>query len=363
MKFLTKPSAPASGDSAFERRAIGRVAAGIWAAIAFFGAVATIAPLRFPEAHLTAMRVVVVGATVIAAITLVLPWTRVPKAFLNLLLVLMAGFITALAAASGAVDGLAVTLLTFGIALAVCFLPVRTGAVEVAMIAVLLGAGIVLLDKDNAGVTALRTSFLLSVLVVLCGLVLVLRAVIAQREAEVGRRLFEEDVLAGRPFNRALERELSRARRHERPVSLVLVDAPGVVDRAKPTPEAERLVTDVGHALLARLRLEDSAGHLGGLRFGLIAPETEAEGAAGVAEIVTDVVRDMIRAHGHDMSRVDVAVGWAEFPHHAKSSDELLSAARGNLEAAAVANELRPSPTRRGASPQTRPATAGPDGR
>jgi diguanylate cyclase (GGDEF)-like protein len=362
VEFVSKPSASVSAESAFERRAIGRVAAGIWAAIAFFGAVATVKPLRFPEADLSSMRVVVVAATVIAAVTLALPWTRVPKAFLNLLLVLMAGFITALATASGAVDTGPMMLVTFGVALAVCFLPVRTGTIEVVMIAVLLGAGLVLLDKDNAGVTALRTSLLLSVLVVLCGLVLVLRAVIAQREAEVGRRLFEEDVLEERGFRRTLERELSRANRHERPVSLVLLDVPGLLDPAALSPADDRLVTDVGHAILERLRLEDSAGHLGVLRFGLIAPETAAEGAAGVAETVTEVVRDVIRSHGHDMSRADVAVGWAEFPHHAKSAEELLSAASENLEAAAVANELRPSRTIRETSPQARPAAAGPEG-
>src|SRR4051795_2023138 len=85
-------SAPAPAETAFERKAIGRIAAGIWAAIAFFGALATIEPLRFPTMHLSATRVVAVSATVIAAVTIVLPWARVPKPFVNLMLVGMAGF-------------------------------------------------------------------------------------------------------------------------------------------------------------------------------------------------------------------------------------------------------------------------------
>src|SRR6476620_11026543 len=99
-----------SPRDALERRAIGRIAAGVWAAIAFFGALATIEPLRFPELDVTATRTVVLSATAIAAVTLVVPWERAPRAFVNLLLVLMAGYIAALAHASGAVEGSATLL-------------------------------------------------------------------------------------------------------------------------------------------------------------------------------------------------------------------------------------------------------------
>ena len=54
-------------------------------------------------------------------------------------------------------------LVTFGIALAACFLPVRTSVAQVSMIAVLLAAGLVLLDKEDAGIEALRTTLLLAV--------------------------------------------------------------------------------------------------------------------------------------------------------------------------------------------------------
>jgi len=96
-------SGPLPGGDALERKAVGKIAAGVWAAIAFFGALATVKPLRFPEMDLSTTRVVVLSATVIAVVTLVVPWARAPKAFVNLLLVLMAGYITALAHSSGAV--------------------------------------------------------------------------------------------------------------------------------------------------------------------------------------------------------------------------------------------------------------------
>jgi diguanylate cyclase (GGDEF)-like protein len=357
----TPPATGTTGD-AFERKAIGRIAAGIWAAIAFFGALATVKPLRFPEIDLSATRVVVLSATLIAAVTLALPWARVPKAFVNLLLVLMAGFITALAYASGAVQDGPMMLVTFVIALAICFLPVRTSVAQVVMIAILLGAGLVLIDKENAGVDALRTSLLLSVLLVLCGLVLLLRAVIAEREAVIGHPIFDDGMLDADGFERMIDRELSRAQRHTRPLSLALLEVSGAHDSgSRPDANDGRVVAAVTSALLARLRAEDSAGHLGGLRFGVLAPETPAAGAASIAETASEVVRNVIESLGYSPASFDVAVGWADYPHHAESRAELVAAAQHNLEQAAVRNESRPSPVPPGISPSSRPAPAGPD--
>jgi GGDEF domain-containing protein len=355
--FAYSPSAPAPPETAPERQAIGRIAAGIWAAIAFFGALATVRPLRFPEMDVSATRAVVLSATVIAAITFVLPWGRLPRAFVNVLLVLMAGYITALAHVSGVVGSDLMMFVTFGIALAVCFLPVRTSVVEVVIIAVLLGAALILLDKDNAGADALRTSLLLAVLVVLCGLVLILRAVIAEREEAVGPRLFDGGVLEARGFDKMLDRELSRAARHNRPLSIVQFEVSGA-PASKPD---HRVLATVSRTILDRLRVEDSAGHLSGLRFALIAPETGAAGAATIAENITEVLRTEVEALGYDRSQFEIAVGWANYPHHADSRPGLLSQAQNNLEAAAVANQVRPSPPQPDASPAARAAPAGPD--
>jgi diguanylate cyclase (GGDEF)-like protein len=303
----------------------------------------------------SATRMVVLSATVIALVTFVLPWARLPKAFLNLLFILMAVYITALAHASGAVADDLMMLVTFAIALAVCFLPVRTGVVEVVIIAVLLAAGLILLDKEDAGVEALRISLLLSVLVVLCGLVLILRAVIAERESVVGRRLFDEGVLDEHGFVKMLDRELSRAARHDRPLSVVLFEISG--------PQDNRVASAATRALLDRLRIEDGAGHLGGRRFAVIAPETNAEGAASVAETITDVMQNEFQALGHDPSSFKVAAGWADYPHHADSRAGLLEKAKDNLDAAAIRDQLRPSPAHSAASPHTRPAAARPDQR
>ena len=355
-------AAPSRGDAS-ERRQIGRVAASIWAAIAFFGALATVKPLRFPELDMSATRLVVLSATAIAAVTFVVPWARAPRAFVNLLLVLMAGYITALAYASGAVSSGPMSLVTFAVALAVCFLPVRASVAEVVVIAVLLGGGLVLIGKDNAGVDALRTSLLLSVLLVLCGLVLILRAAIAQREAVVGHPIFDSDLIDADEFAKVLGRELSRASRHDRPLSILLLEVSGASDSpGRPDANDERVVIAVGNALLDRVRIEDTAAQLGGLRFAMIAPETSAAGAASVAETAAAVARETVESLGYSAASFHVAVGWADFPHRSDTQEGLLAAAQHNLEADAVRNELRPlSPAPVDTSASSPPAAAAPD--
>src|SRR6185503_9833362 len=83
-----------------------------------------------------------------------------------------------------------------------------------------------------------------------------------------------------------------------------------------------------------RIRVEDSAAHLGGLRFGVMAPETPATGAAAVAGNVSDTIRMRLLAAGYDAGSFDIAVGWADYPLAATSTEELLAAATASLERA-----------------------------
>jgi GGDEF domain-containing protein len=117
----------------------------------------------------------------------------------------------------------------------------------------------------------------------------------------------------------------------------------------------------VAGALLDRIRSEDHAGHLGGLRFAVLAPETPATGAASIAETGSELTRAAVERFGYEPSSFDVAFGWADHPHHAETGEELLRVAQHNLEAHAVRNELRPSPTPSDSRASTRPAPAAPD--
>jgi GGDEF domain-containing protein len=356
------PQADQTLGSTDDRQTMGRIAAGIWAAIAFFGAIATVKPLRFPDTDVTAMRLVVFAAVAIAAISFFLPWKRMPKRLFDVVLVLMSLHIGALAWASGAVHSEVTMGLTLAIAFAVCFLPVRTSVAQVGLIAVLLAAGLILIDKENAQIEALRTTLLLAVLVVLCGLVLILRAVMAERDAQLRRgQAFQSGLLDERHLSRLLDREISRAARHARPLSVVLLDVSGPPVDGSDGPRTDRLVTMLARSILGRIRIEDSAGHMGKLRFAVVTPETDAAGAASISETVADVVRRRLVTLGFEPDAFDIAVGWADFPHRAQSRAGLLAAAVADLDAAILRNETAPARAGREHAPSSGyPATAGP---
>jgi GGDEF domain-containing protein len=330
-------------DALSERRAIGRISAAIWAAIAFFGALATVQPLRFPGTHVAGMRLVVLSAVTIAAVSLALPWKRMPRGLLNVVLVLMSLHISALAYASGAIHSDIVMVFTLVIALAASFLPVRTGAAEIVLIAILLTAGLVLVAQDNAQIEALRATLLFAVLVVLCGLVLILRAAVGERADQLREQAFHSGLIDSRELTRLLDREVSRAARHARPLTLVVMDVSGRVVDGSERVQASRLVTILARSILGRIRVEDTAAHLGRLRFAVVAPETTAAGAASIAETIADVVRRRLVTLGYESESFQIAVGWADYPHHAQSRTELLEATLADLKTSVLRNETAPS--------------------
>lgn len=350
---------PASRD---DRQTLGRISAGIWAAIAFFGALATVRPLRFPDTDVSAMRLVVFSAVAIATVSFFLPWGRMHKRLLTVALVLMSLHISALAYASGAVQNGATIVLTLFIVLAVCFLPVRASFAQVGLIAVLLAAGLIMIDKENAQVEALRTALLLAVLVVLCGLVLILRAVMAERDAQLRHgHAFQTGLLESPQLTRQVDREISRAARHARPLAVVMLEVTGRGVDGSDSPRANRLVTMLARSILGRIRIEDTAAHLTGLRFAIVAPETDAAGAASISEDVADVVRRRLMTLGYEADSFEIAVGWSDFPHRAQSRSALLDAVTEDLEAAILRNDTAPARGgRERAQSSGYPATAGP---
>jgi diguanylate cyclase (GGDEF)-like protein len=108
-----------------------------------------------------------------------------------------------------------------------------------------------------------------------------------------------------------------------------------------PDANRDRVERAVSATVLARLRAEDTAGHLGGLRFAVLAPEADATGAVRVAENVVEVVHTKMQSLGYEEGQFQVAVGWAAYPDDADSRPGLLSQAQNNLEAAALRGQAR----------------------
>lgn len=97
------------------------------------------------------------------------------------------------------------------------------------------------------------------------------------------------DPLTGMPNRRWLTEDLrrhcSRAARHERPVSLLLLDVDGLGEINARHGEAagDRVLERAARCLRERLREEDVVGRWGGDRFAVIAPEADAAAAETIA--------------------------------------------------------------------------------
>ena len=111
-----------------------------------------------------------------------------------------------------------------------------------------------------------------------------------------GLVLFDE--LTGLRNRRAimhdLEMLLATARRHSRPLGVVMID----VDRFKAINDerghrvGDEVLREVGRRLEGRLRDADLAGRLGGDEMLVLLPETDAEGAGTVARSIRDAMTE-----------------------------------------------------------------------
>ena len=317
------------------------MAAAVWAAIALAGAVATIGPLEIPGSDVSQMRWVAASAGFFAGLSFMIPWSRLPRVAFAALLVVMSAHIAALAHASGAAHSDLTLLFTFVVALAAAFMPVRASVAQLCVIAIMLTVLLLIVGRaDDTRLEVIRVTMLLATLIVLCGLVLVMRAVLD--DERLGLRMnaafrYGAGLLDAGQLEAAVAAEHSRAARHARPLAVVMVEVTGALrDQLEPDRE-RRLVTAIAKLMVERIRVEDSAAHLGGLRFAVMAPETPASGAAAVAGTVADMVRKRLISAGYDAGSFDVAVGWADYPGVAETSNGLIAAATASLERAEAA--------------------------
>jgi diguanylate cyclase (GGDEF)-like protein len=133
-----------------------------------------------------------------------------------------------------------------------------------------------------------------------------------------------------------LEREIPRARRHGRPLSLVMLD----IDHFKKINDTfghlagDYVLKELAQLVKTRLRPDDVIARYGGEEFGIVLPETPRAGGAAIG----DDLRRRIEAHRfvfeNEVIRVSVSMGVAELGDtldvlaFIKASDELLYRAK-----------------------------------
>ncbi len=133
-----------------------------------------------------------------------------------------------------------------------------------------------------------------------------------------------------------LEREIPRARRHERPLTLVMMD----IDHFKNINDTyghlagDYVLKEQAQLVKSRLRPDDVLGRYGGEEFAILLPETALEGGVAIAEELRSMIQDHSFSFEQEKIQVTMSMGLAQLedgwdvPSFIKQADERLYAAK-----------------------------------
>jgi diguanylate cyclase (GGDEF)-like protein len=134
-----------------------------------------------------------------------------------------------------------------------------------------------------------------------------------------------------RHLRTALEAEVDRALRYQRPLTLLVADLDFLrkVNNAYGHLAGDEVIAGIGDVLREQLRSTDVAARFGGEEFVIVLPETPPSRGVQVAERIRRAVaeRPFPCGSGLDEVYVTVSIGLASFPADATGAEELLSAA------------------------------------
>ena len=125
-----------------------------------------------------------------------------------------------------------------------------------------------------------------------------------------------------------LERELSRATRHSRPLSLVMLD----IDHFKDVNDSfghlagDQVLKEVAQLAKSRLRPDDVIARYGGEEFAIVLPETSLEGGVLIAEQLRNMIEEELFAFEDEEIEVTVSCGVSEFQPDWRAHDFLKDA-------------------------------------
>jgi two-component system cell cycle response regulator len=146
-----------------------------------------------------------------------------------------------------------------------------------------------------------------------------------------------------RNFDDACAREFSRARRHDRALSLLMID----IDYFKQVndrfghPAGDEVLQEVARALASRLGSEETIARYGGEEFAILLPEARAERARRVGEKLRAAVERLEIGAQAKRIPITISVGVAELARDDRSGTDLVRRADEALYAAKHAGRNR----------------------
>ena len=324
---LAEMPATAGANSAHRRQqvAIGRLAGWLFLAgstIALPCEIVMGAPSPLVMVLLTVMGLLT------GVVCLRLPWERVSERMLSVVGVLGTAEVTISVIAVGP-DGtvLEPLYLLIAVTAAYAFRDRRVIGFHVALIAVAMDAALLVRDQLSSSAVA-ATMLLVLTLAGLSALIAHLRELLEGGAAEL-RELAASDPLTGvgnyRCLHERLEYELARHRRDGGALALLLID----LDRFKQVNErrghvaGDDVLRRVASTLLEAVRSQDTVARQGGDEFAVLAPETDAAGAAMLAARI----RDRLSRVQFAGDCVGATVGWSIYPADGCTASELLARA------------------------------------
>jgi diguanylate cyclase (GGDEF)-like protein len=158
---------------------------------------------------------------------------------------------------------------------------------------------------------------------------------IADLERDLETRLVRDPVtgLASlEVFNRRLQDEIERCRRHGRAMSIAILDIDGFrkMNNGGGREAGDRVLEEVGKVLTRWTRATDLAARTSGDEFSLMLPETTGSGAM---QCVERIVLELEALHVDKINGVSASVGVAEYRKPLRAGD-LITEATGALDRA-----------------------------
>jgi len=132
-----------------------------------------------------------------------------------------------------------------------------------------------------------------------------------------------------RTFQEIAAREFERAKRHGRPLSMLLTD----IDHFKNFndtyghPVGDLVLREIAGCIRTSVRANDFPARYGGEEFAVVLPETAEQGAMAIAERIRQTVEAKVIESGKNMLRVTISIGCVTYPTFGTTQQEVIDCA------------------------------------